>query len=119
MVLLHRLSEFSVPQFIIKFIENYLKDRKIVLKMNNIESDEYTIPYGIAQGSHFFHRGPVFFIIFINSLVLCINPHSAHWVIFTHTCLFFICHLIVIYIRPRSAVTARIANICRGQIQVS
>ena len=49
--LLFKLFTLQVPRNIVSIIKNFLEHRKIIVKVNNAKSDEFTPKQGVPQGS--------------------------------------------------------------------
>ena len=61
--LIFKLISIKVPYYILQFIINFLKDRSLVVKVNNVLSERIPITCGVPQGACL---SPTLFSIFIN-----------------------------------------------------
>lgn len=71
-ILLRKLSDFGFNRNLVNFIFSYLKNRKQCVQYHGYKSDEITASSGVPQGSVL---GPLFFVLFINDIVLDLNCH--------------------------------------------
>ena len=66
----YKLSKMGILGNLLEWIKSYLNSRKQRVVINGIESDWIYINAGVPQGSIL---GPLFFLIFINDIVLEVN----------------------------------------------
>lgn len=63
--LLKILPSFGITKDSLMWFESYLMNRKQVVSINGVLSNEGVIKYGVPQGSVL---GPVLFILYINNI---------------------------------------------------
>ncbi len=69
-ILLGKLREHEVPEFIVSWLASFLCNRNQRVKIGNIQSNWCHIKAGVPQGTLI---GPVAFLIHINDLQTCVN----------------------------------------------
>jgi hypothetical protein len=74
--LLHNLHKCQVPERIVRWVENFLKERSTKLYFNGTTSDSISIPVGIPQGSPL---SPILYM-FYNADLLDITEHQSNTV---------------------------------------
>jgi hypothetical protein len=63
--LIYKLIEYKIPNFIVKWVFNYLKDRKMYVRINDETSEKKLLQTGVPQGGVL---SPILFSIFINNI---------------------------------------------------
>ena len=74
-LLLKKLILLKIPNIIIKWIQNYLENRNLAIRIKDTISNSFLMTNGIPQGSHL---SSILFIIFINDIVNVITS-SKIW----------------------------------------
>ena len=73
--LIHKLIKLNVPSYILKYIIDFLKDRKSNVSVGESLSEFFRILCSVPQGSVL---GPLLFLIFINDIPLNDQKHISY-----------------------------------------
>ena len=67
-ILIKKLEYYGIRGIALKWFQNYLTNRKQIVKYNDITSEAMTITTGVPQGSIL---GPLLFLLYINDMQNC------------------------------------------------
>ena len=89
-ILISKLEHYGIRGVAKTWFENYLYERKQIVKYNGVLSEEMTIKCGVPQGSVL---GPLLFLLYINDIENCSELISVILfaddtnILYSHTCL--------------------------------
>lgn len=72
--LVHKLSTYKLPNYVLKIIMSYLEDRTFQIKIGNTYSKTQNVAAGVPQGSIL---GPILFLYYINDIPKSPNTNIA------------------------------------------
>ena len=64
-LLLQKLENYTIRGLTLQWFESYLSQRKLLVEIDNTQSELFNVEYGTVQGSVL---GPIFYILFTNDL---------------------------------------------------
>lgn len=88
-IVIRELERIGVVGSALELIKSYIKDRKIIVEINKIRSDEYEVNVGVGQGTCV---SPILFLIYVNTLFSVLRNCKALMfaddlaIIISHSC---------------------------------
>lgn len=77
--LIFKLVKIGLPYYLVKFLQNYLEDRKFSIKVGNFTTSPEKIGCGLSQGMTL---SPLLFSIYINDIPLLSGPFNEFSLLF-------------------------------------
>ncbi len=73
--LIYKLINLNVPSYMLKYIIDFLKDRKFRVNVGDAQSELHNILCSVPQGSVL---GPLLFLVYINDIPLADSKHISY-----------------------------------------